>query len=105
GIDPWIVVIVALVACNGFMLPYQNTTYGDVPRHRGPPVQPRPGATAGDGVLAAGARRAGRERAALATDGSPLDVRYGEHRPPGPGKALPAGLPHGRCQRDERHLR
>ena len=27
GIDPWIVVIVALVACNGFLLPYQNTTY------------------------------------------------------------------------------
>jgi di/tricarboxylate transporter len=27
GIDPWIVVIVALVACNGFVLPYQNTTY------------------------------------------------------------------------------
>jgi di/tricarboxylate transporter/CRP-like cAMP-binding protein len=27
GIDPWIVAIVALVACNGFLLPYQSTVY------------------------------------------------------------------------------
>src|SRR5262249_12267217 len=27
GIDPWIVALVALMACNGFSLPYQSTTY------------------------------------------------------------------------------
>ena len=27
GIDPWIVALVALMACNGFFLPYQSTTY------------------------------------------------------------------------------
>jgi hypothetical protein len=27
GIDPWIVALVALIACNGFFLPYQSTTY------------------------------------------------------------------------------
>jgi di/tricarboxylate transporter/CRP-like cAMP-binding protein len=27
GIDPWIVGLIALMACNGFLLPYQSTTY------------------------------------------------------------------------------
>jgi anion transporter len=27
GIDPWVVALVALIACNGFFLPYQSTTY------------------------------------------------------------------------------
>jgi divalent anion:Na+ symporter, DASS family len=27
GIDPWVVALIALVACNGFFLPYQSTTY------------------------------------------------------------------------------
>jgi hypothetical protein len=27
GIDPWIIGLIALVACNGFFLPYQSTTY------------------------------------------------------------------------------
>jgi DASS family divalent anion:Na+ symporter len=27
GIDPWVVALVALVACNGFVLPYQSTIY------------------------------------------------------------------------------
>ncbi len=27
GIDPWIVALIALIACNGFFLPYQSTTY------------------------------------------------------------------------------
>src|SRR5919206_4051601 len=27
GIDPWIVALIALMACNGFFLPYQSTTY------------------------------------------------------------------------------
>jgi divalent anion:Na+ symporter, DASS family len=27
GIDPWVIGLVALMACNGFFLPYQSTTY------------------------------------------------------------------------------
>jgi hypothetical protein len=27
GVDPWVVAIVALVACNGFFFPCQNTSY------------------------------------------------------------------------------
>jgi di/tricarboxylate transporter len=27
GIDPWIIGMIALMACNGFLLPYQSTTY------------------------------------------------------------------------------
>jgi di/tricarboxylate transporter/CRP-like cAMP-binding protein len=27
GIDPWVVALIALMACNGFFLPYQSTTY------------------------------------------------------------------------------
>ncbi|HEY0584148.1 MAG TPA: SLC13 family permease, partial [Chloroflexota bacterium] len=27
GIDPWIIALIALMACNGFFLPYQSTTY------------------------------------------------------------------------------
>ncbi|MBV9175118.1 MAG: anion permease [Chloroflexi bacterium] len=27
GIDPWIIGLIALMACNGFFLPYQSTTY------------------------------------------------------------------------------
>jgi di/tricarboxylate transporter/CRP-like cAMP-binding protein len=27
GIDPWVIALVALMACNGFFLPYQSTTY------------------------------------------------------------------------------
>jgi len=27
GIDPWVIALVALIACNGFFLPYQSTTY------------------------------------------------------------------------------
>jgi di/tricarboxylate transporter/CRP-like cAMP-binding protein len=27
GIDPWVIALVALTACNGFFLPYQSTTY------------------------------------------------------------------------------
>ncbi|HEY2594949.1 MAG TPA: SLC13 family permease, partial [Chloroflexota bacterium] len=27
GIDPWVVGLIALMACNGFFLPYQSTTY------------------------------------------------------------------------------
>jgi DASS family divalent anion:Na+ symporter len=27
GIDPWVIALIALVACNGFFLPYQSTTY------------------------------------------------------------------------------
>jgi hypothetical protein len=27
GIDPWIIALIALIACNGFFLPYQSTTY------------------------------------------------------------------------------
>jgi L-tartrate/succinate antiporter len=27
GIDPWIIGLIALTACNGFFLPYQSTTY------------------------------------------------------------------------------
>src|SRR6266542_689447 len=27
GIDPWVVALTALIACNGFFLPYQSTTY------------------------------------------------------------------------------
>jgi hypothetical protein len=27
GIDPWIIGMIALMACNGFFLPYQSTTY------------------------------------------------------------------------------
>jgi di/tricarboxylate transporter/CRP-like cAMP-binding protein len=27
GIDPWVIGLVALMACNGFLLPYQSTTY------------------------------------------------------------------------------
>jgi di/tricarboxylate transporter len=27
GIDPWVIGLIALTACNGFFLPYQSTTY------------------------------------------------------------------------------
>jgi di/tricarboxylate transporter len=27
GIDPWVIALIALTACNGFFLPYQSTTY------------------------------------------------------------------------------
>jgi TRAP-type C4-dicarboxylate transport system permease large subunit len=27
GIDPWVIGVIALMACNGFFLPYQSTTY------------------------------------------------------------------------------
>jgi hypothetical protein len=27
GIDPWVIGLIALMACNGFLLPYQSTTY------------------------------------------------------------------------------
>jgi len=27
GIDPWVIGLIALMACNGFFLPYQSTTY------------------------------------------------------------------------------
>jgi DASS family divalent anion:Na+ symporter len=27
GIDPWVIALIALIACNGFFLPYQSTTY------------------------------------------------------------------------------
>jgi hypothetical protein len=27
GIDPWVIALTALMACNGFFLPYQSTTY------------------------------------------------------------------------------
>jgi hypothetical protein len=27
GIDPWVIALIALMACNGFFLPYQSTTY------------------------------------------------------------------------------
>ena len=27
GMDPWVVGLIALMACNGFFLPYQSTTY------------------------------------------------------------------------------
>lgn len=27
GIDPWVIGMIALMACNGFLLPYQSTTY------------------------------------------------------------------------------
>jgi di/tricarboxylate transporter/CRP-like cAMP-binding protein len=27
GIDPWVIALTALIACNGFFLPYQSTTY------------------------------------------------------------------------------
>ena len=27
GIDPWVVAIIALIACNGFWVPYQSTMY------------------------------------------------------------------------------
>jgi di/tricarboxylate transporter/CRP-like cAMP-binding protein len=27
GIDPWVIALTALIACNGFLLPYQSTTY------------------------------------------------------------------------------
>jgi hypothetical protein len=27
GIDPWVVALIALIACNGFFLPYQSTIY------------------------------------------------------------------------------
>ena len=27
GMDPWVVAMVALLACNGFFLPYQSTIY------------------------------------------------------------------------------
>jgi di/tricarboxylate transporter/CRP-like cAMP-binding protein len=27
GVDPWVIALIALMACNGFFLPYQSTTY------------------------------------------------------------------------------
>ena len=73
GLSPLVVAIVATIACNGFVVPYQSTTYlalyhgtgGRLFDHR----LARPAALA---YALVSLRRALRQRAGLALDGAPL---------------------------------